>query len=287
MHFMIYADDTQLYTIIEPKATWADTASRIERCFSAISNWMSANCMKLNHDKTEFMIFSRNTDPSTQPWQLHCGDAHLLPTDYVRNLGVAFDSQLRMERHINAIVKTCFYHLRNIGRIRRFISKDACRSLVQAAVTSRLDYANSLLYGVPQYLMDRLQRVQNAAARVVCCIGRRDHITPALVSLHWLPIKSRIEYKILLLTYKTVHDCSPGYIGDMVTKKRRSRGTRSALQNTLEVPATRTVRYGDRSFARAAPQLWNNMPADLRNDSISLPCFKRQLKTLLFRKAYM
>ena len=122
-------------------------------------------------------------DPSSKPRQLHFGDAHLLPTDSVRNLGVVFDSQLRMERHINTLTKTCFYQLSNISRIRRFISKDACRSLVQAAVTSRLNYANSLLYGVPQYLIDRLQRVQNAAARVVCCISRRDHITPALVSL--------------------------------------------------------------------------------------------------------
>ena len=285
MHFMIYADDTQLYSIIEPKSDWPDTASRIERCLIDISNWMSSNCLKLNHDKSEFIIFSRKNDPSSQSWQIQCGDSSLIPRDSVRNLGVIFDSQLQMERHVNNLTKTCFHQLRNISKIRRFINKDACRSLVQAAVTSRLDYANSLLYGVPKYLTDRLQRVQNAAARVVCCISRRDHITPTLVALHWLPVRSRIEYKILLLTFKAMHDCAPSYICGMITQKRRSRSTRSVLENTLEVPNTRTVRYGDRSFTKAAPYLWNKLPATLRNEN-SLEIFKRKLKTYLFVNSY-
>lgn len=287
MKFMMYADDTQMYTLVKPKNNWLDTASRIEQCLNDVSKWMSANCLKLNHGKTEFIIFKNPKTVKSPDWEIHCGNSSLKPVDLVRNLGVTFDSSLRMEQHVNNVTKSCRYHLRNISRIRRFISKDACRSLVQAAITSRLDYANSLLYGAPQFLIDRLQKVQNAAARTVTCANRRDHVSPLLVQLHWLPIPKRIEYKVIILTYKSIHGCGPSYMKDLINVPERLRPTRNQHQNKLTVPRTKCVRFGDRSFRKAAPTLWNNLPTEMRDDSIPFTVFKKKLKTFLFPPSHL
>jgi len=106
----------------------------------------------------------------------------------VKNVGVYFDTSLNMERQINAISKACYYQIRNIGHIKRYITLDACITLAHALITSRLDYGNALLYGLPRTLMTRLQKVQNSSARLVTRTHKREHITPVLNSLHWLPV---------------------------------------------------------------------------------------------------
>ena len=102
-----------------------------------------------------------------------------------------------MESQVASVAKTCYYQIRNIGQIRSFITSDACKILVHALVTSRLDYCNALLYGLPQTMLKRLQRVQNCAARLICRRKKHDHVTPLLKELHWLPIDVRSTYKLL------------------------------------------------------------------------------------------
>ena len=124
----------------------------------------------------------------------------------LKNLGVFLDEHLAMEKQVNAIAKSCFYQIRNIGQIRRYITNAACKTLVQALVTSRLDYVNSLLCGISSALCGRLQRVQNSAARLVTLSRKRDHIITILKELHWLPIEYRPQYKIMMHTYKALND---------------------------------------------------------------------------------
>jgi hypothetical protein len=96
-----------------------------------------------------------------------------------------------MEKQCNAIARSCYFHIRNIGCIRSFISEDACKMLVNTLVTSRLDYGNALLYGITKYVTDKLQRVHNTAVRLITRTKKMDHITPVLIRLHWLPVESR------------------------------------------------------------------------------------------------
>ena len=153
-------------------------------------------------------------------------------------------------------------------------------------MTSHVDYCNSLLYGLPKCQLERVQKVINAAARVVASLRKFDHITPTLIDLHWLPIEQRIEFKILLLTFKALHGKSPAYIKDMIVVDSQCvYGLRSKKATKLMVPKTLCKTLGDRSFAYAAPFLWNKLPNHIRT-ATSLDVFKKSLKTHLFKLSY-
>ena len=144
---------------------------------------------------------------------------------------------------------------------------------------------NALLIGLPNYLIDKLQRVQNCAARIVTGVRKSDHITPILKHLHWLPVKYRIQYKILLLTFKCLSGTAPKYLTDMIVPYNPTRSLRSEKQHLLVQPSSKLCSYGDRAFSVAAPRLWNDLPFLIRSAS-SVSIFKCQLKTHLFKQAF-
>ena len=242
--------------------------------------------LKLYQDKTEVIIFhpKHRANPFAD-MSLTIDNCALPLATQVRNLGVNQDCHLTMEAQVNTICRSCYFHLRNISSIRQYITTDACRTIVQATVTSRLDYANSLLYGLPQNLMGRLQRLQNVAARIITRTPKRDHITPVLLSLHWLPVKYRPKFKILVFTYKALAGTAPMYICELVEQKRPTRTLRSSSRSLLSEPQTRTVTYGERSFRSAAAALWNQLPEHIKQAK-TLQIFQKRLKTYFFREAF-
>ena len=191
-----------------------------------------------------------------------------------------------MVPQVTATSKSAFYHLRKIRLIRKHLTFDLAQLLARAVVTSKLDYCNSLLYDLPKNVIKQLQRVQNAAARVVTLSPKFCHITPVLANLHWLSIYLRIELKILIVTCKTLHGLAPAYIKDLVQSYLPARDLRSSKKNLLVVPVFNINSYGRRAFSVASPLLWNSLPQHIR-DAGSLDIFKRQLKTVLFRRGFL
>ena len=169
----------------------------------------------------------------------------------------------------------------SISRIRKCMSQSNLKRIVNAFVISRIDYCNSILYGLPTAEYEKLQRVQNIAARLITGSSRRDHITPVLKNLHWLPIKSRITFKILLLTYKILNGQSPSYLTSLISSYKPVRSLRSSDHLCVRVPNVMTATYGQRTFSYCAPKLWNSLPKSLK-ESETVTIFKKKLKTFLF-----
>ena len=166
-----------------------------------------------------------------------------------------------------------FYNSRLLFSTRsKHLSHDSSETLIQAFFSSWLDYCNSLLCGLPQVQIDKIQRAQNAAARLIFRQRKFGHITPVLSQLHWLPIKYRIEFKILLMTFKAIHGMAPDYICKLISR-RKSTGysLRSSKKVMLEVPSGKILpTLGGRAFCYAAPKLWNNLPSEISSlDSLS------------------
>ena len=188
-----------------------------------------------------------------------------------------------MKEHVRRIVQAASFAINKIGRLRRFLDSTSTERLVHAFVSSRLDYCNSLLYGLPSSEIDKLQRVQNSAARLVTCVRKCDPIKPVLHELHWLPVRERIIYKIALLTYKALHGMAPSYIAELLSECNPSRNLRSSSQCFLQrLPSVCTSHYSDRSFSVAAPTVWNDLPRHIRT-STSVNSLKTSLKTYLFQ----
>ena len=286
-----YADDTQLYIAIEHSANLHSELLRMEQCVADIRNWMRHNMLKLNDDKTELIVFaSRYNQHLYSDASMMIGNTTVVCEPQVKNLGVIFDQVMSMRQHVNYTSRTARFHLRNISRIRRYIPEESCKLVVQSLVTSRLDYSNGLLYGIPKSAVSILQSVQNSAARIVTKTAPREHITPVLRELHWLPVDRRIEYKILLYAYKALNGLAPEYLCNMVELYAPDRVLRSASQNLLVVPRRKHCQYGMRTFAMAAATLWNSLNVRDRSNRIrgspSLESFKSNLKTLLFKEHF-
>ena len=159
------------------------------------------------------------------------------------------------------------------------------QTLFHAFITSKLDNYNSLLYGLPKFLSDRLQTVQNCAARLVTGSKKYDHVTPLMKQLHWLHISVRIIYEIGLITYKSLNGLALYYIKNMLKPFTPSVNLRSSSKGFLTVPSVRLVNCGERSLSYAAPKLRDELPEYIRK-SESLPIFKTRLKTYLFKQYY-
>ena len=249
---------------------------------------MSSNKLKLNDEKTEALLVSSQHTSFSEPLpdSIKVDDTIIKFSSSVRNLGVIFDSSLSMHQHVQNVCKLAYFELRRISSVRHFLTTDATKTLVCSFVLSRLDYCNGTLSGCPQYLIEKLQKVQNNAARLVLRARKRDHITPLLNSLHWLPISSRIEYKIMSLTYNSLFESGPTYLSDLMHLYTPGRQLRSSSDTrTLCLPSYRTKSYGQRRFSVQSPLLWNTLPSSLRHTQSS-NSFKSHLKTHLFKKAF-
>ncbi len=276
-HF--YADDTQLYLSFRPDDP--TVAARISGCLADISAWMKEHHLQLNLAKTELLVFPA-TPTLQHDFTIQLGSSTITPSASVRNLGVIFDDQLTFKEHIAKTARSCRFALHNIRKIRPFLTEHAAQLLVQALVISRLDYCNALLAGLPSNTIKPLQMIQNAAARLVFNEPKRAHVTPLFISLHWLPVAARIQFKTLMLAYRTTTGSAPTYFHSLLRIYIPSRSLRSASERRLMVPSQRGSKSLSRTFSFTVPGRWNDLPTPIRNAG-SLSIFKQQLKTHLFQ----
>lgn len=236
------------------------------KCVNAVADWMSANRLQLNCDKTEFMwLTTARNQHRLPPSGPLIGSTVFPPSSSVRDLGVFTDQELTMRTHVQRTASRCFATLRQLRSIRRCVPTSFFQSLVSALVLSRLDYCNSLLIDLPSTLLQRLQSVQNAAARLIYNLRRCDHISEALISLCWLRVPERIMFKVAMLTYRALHGTAPPYLASFtcVADMPHRHKLRSASTEQIDVPFFRLSTVGGRAFPVAGAKVWNSLPTDV------------------------
>jgi hypothetical protein len=249
----------------------------VGKCIDNVADWMNENFLKINQDKTEMILFH----PKSLQHRVIIGGTFIGKecirfSKVVKNVGVMLDNNLTLDKHVNNLVSYTFKLLKNIGRIRNIISNKQTEMLVHSVSTSRLDYCNSLFINMSKSNLFKLQKVQNASARLVVRKSKRQSVTGVMKEMHWLRVESRIIFKILLLVYKCVTgQCSKNL---NITYKKHNCRPQDYLQ--LETKRVKT-NYGKRTFDYVGPRLWNSLPLHMRMEE-DIEKYKKQLKTLLF-----
>ena len=270
-----YADDHQVVFAFRIQFQYHALCHLLPKCLDLISQFMSSHFLKLNASKSNLLIFSpQNLRDQVYIDKVYLGSNLFIPVSFeALNLGVKLDYQLTFSPQISMLLAQSYKLLSNIGTIRKYLTVSDVRCLVNAIIVSRLDNCNSLLYGIPEYEINRLQKLQNSCARLIYSRKKFDHVGDLFKELHWLPVKQRIIFKILMFVFKIFLEMAPLYLKDCITICN--------LDNrVLYVPKTRTV-YGDRAFSNCAPRLWNALPDNLRNCD-TLQYFKSHVKHHLF-----
>ena len=278
----MYADDTQLYQSCS-KFDIDGLVTTMGNCINGVQSWMIDNKLKMNEEKTEILLCNSLCKIEIEKIPNITIGSNVIPYGAkAKNLGVFFDENLNMEPQINSLCKQMFCELRRIGQISHLLDMNSVKTLISAFLFSRLDYCNSLLVNLSDKMIEKLQRFQNRAARLVLRRSTFDHVTPMLHELHWLPVRARLDYKIAVLCYKSLNKTGPVYLKDLLHNYSPMRQLRSASQVLLTVPKVNYKTVGERSFSYYAPKLWNSLPLDLRSLT-SEQTFKKSLKTYLFR----
>ena len=287
-----FTDDLQLQMSAPPDEI-SELLHSMQSCVSDVKAWATANMLKLNDNKTELMLVTSKitnliTHLHSQPTSITIGNAQIPYRQSVNNLGLTLDCHLTMNVYSYNIARTCYFELRHLASILRFLTSTATATLVSAFVLSRIDYCSSLLFGSTHDVTSHLQRIQNYAARVILRLPKSSSIAIHLESLHWLPVKVRNTYKIACLCYHCHSSTAPSYVADMLQKKPSHTCNARFIYYTMSLlnrPAHSEATLGDRSFSFASSSVWNSVPNDVRC-ALSLSSFKSRLKTYLFRSVY-
>ena len=249
----------------------------VVNCIDRIVTWSHAHFMKINPEKTELMLlYPSSLSREVIIKGVLLEDQCIRFSEKVKNVGVWIDCNLTLNKHVNSIISHSYKLLKDIGRVKKYISRSDLEKIVHAVISSRLDYCNSLLMNTSQINLQKYQKLQNAAARLILGRRRRDSATAALRELHWLNVEARITFKVILLVYKILHGLSTNTI-DLQYKSFNGRSTDYLM---LHTPNFKT-KYGKRLFVFNGTRLWNALPAEMRMEE-DVVSFKKRLKTLLF-----
>ena len=269
-----YADDNNALQSFSLHFQFDLITSQLPKLMSQIKDWMNEHFLKINPDKTEIIVFLPE----------HMQDKRLINgaflegecirfSNTVKCLGVNLDRSLNMEHHVNTTVSLCYKLLGDVACVRHLLSVEDTESLVHSIVGSRLDFSNSLLYGINKNVIQKYQHVQNYAARIISKRNKRQSVSDVLKNLHWLPIEKRIIFKLLTFTYKILNGMAPECFASFISIRDHD----SLLLHNVYFNSP----HGRRSFTYTAPRFWNALPPHIRS-SASIDIFKRLTKHYLF-----
>ena len=277
-----FADDHQLYCSFSTNNQVYMLGNNIVHVLHEVQKWMNCFFLKLNQQKTKIMVFAPK-----RLKKLIKVNGLLLENECIRfpsvakNLGVLLDSELTFKDQISQCAKNCYMTIRKISSIKSFLGTNQRKILLTSLVLSQLDYCNAILYNVNNVYLNQLQRVQNCAVKLI--FNRRKYdsgLTNLFNSLHWLKVKQRITFKVLLLVHKCIYCQSPVYLNNLLTITNNFIRT----GNIVSIKVNYSSSNG--AFSVCAPKLWNGLPTSIKLESSTI-LFKRKLKTHLFNDGFV
>ena len=285
----VYADDTQMYISFE-KCSILSTVIDVEHCLREIKVWMANNFLKINEEKTKFMVISSNND-LLQVFMDLCisfsGNVICPSLDAV-NLGVNFDSTMTIKSYINSIVSRGYSQLGNFWKSASKLNVDNKLQLVSSYILPLIDYCNITFLAASKLHTGKLQKLLNSAIRFIFNLSGKKYrlnITPYMKKLHILPVEYRVKYKVSLFVFKCFHSIAPTYLQELI----QPTVSFSHLRSSNDVYALETIvpksLYVEGTFSFSAPITWNALPLEVKS-SPTLECFKKRLKTHYFMKYY-
>ena len=273
-----YADDHQLLKGFNLIFQVEVLVEGIQETFDVIENWMRENFLKLNSDKTQIMIVA----PEAILKDIKINGTFINGkcirfVNSAKNLGVYFDSTLSMDVQVQKVVSSCFSTIRLLSRIKHFLITEQLQLLVCSLVLSVIDYCNILYYGMSNENLKKLQIVRISAARLACKVNIYDRVPSEELfrRLHWLKVRERIAYKVLVVVDKCVYGNAPSDVKDLVRFSQSNRTKKLEVRPCLG-------EMGNRAFSVCGPRLWNCLPTELRMNG-NREDFKKKLKTYLFK----
>ena len=265
-----------------------NTMRDLESCAERIKNWMDGNRLKMNDSKSEFIMFGSNkmlTKCTTA--DMNINGTRVKKQKVIRYLGVWMDEVLSFKYHVKMKCKSAMFNLVWIKRLRPSLTVEAANILVMGLVISHLDFANSILIGVPDVTIKQLQCVQNIAAKVVFQADKYASPKECMKNLHWLPVHKRVEHKLLTIVYKCIKGIAPDYLQELLKKHVPIRPGLCSGNSSIKLVVPRVTRhtFAARSFSVCGPRLWNSLPADI-TAAPTVDQFKKKLKTYMFKQIY-
>lgn len=277
-----YADDNSGLRVFTSAFQTQALTTSIADCLSNVKSWMDSHFLKLNESKSEIIVFGDEDfkrSVNISGTFTNSGEC-IRFSQCIKYLGVFLDRSLYLDTHVNRVVSSCYHHLRGISSIRRFLSQAQAEQLIHAFISSKLDMCNALFFGLSKWHLAKLQRVQNAALRIVLQKKKRESVSNSLKALHWLTIEQRVLFKVLLLIFKCLNDMGPLPLTNLLVPVYKYDDYSPAIR-LHEGTFRANTAHGKRAFAFYAPRVWNCLPDDLRS-CCKTETFKRLLKTYIF-----
>ena len=283
-----YADDNSGYQVFSLSSESNTFNNVIPACIDQLKSWMNDYFLKINEGKTKIIVFARpvfHLNLSQTNVTLQNGDVITI-TDRIKYLGFYFDKFLSLTSHVNKVASHCYQLLKTARKLRKYITQSQMESIVHCIISSRIDYCNILLFGAQKVnCVNKLQRVQNSASKVVLKKGRLQGCpsTQRLEILHWLPVEKRIVFKALVIIFKCFIGSAPILVSSLLVRKFPESTIddddyNCDFDDRLFYP---NLSIGRRAFRFYAPRIWNALPMHLR-ESPNINIFKRKLKTYLW-----
>ena len=258
-----YVDDSKLYLSFPIKYV-SEVMWNINEDLSKITAWCCHNSLLTNPDKTKVLVLGTSKMLQRLPDDFHVTllDKRITPTISARDLGIQFDSTLSFNEHIANTVSTCIAILCQINRVKHLFDPRMLESIISSLVFSKLYYCSNVWSSTSKKNIERLQKVQNFAARIITGTQKYEHITPILKQLNWLPVSDMLKYFVGVLAFKCLNGLAPDYLNSYFQERLSLHDRNTRNKQKLNIPAYRSA-AGQRTFEYRGVSLWNSLPCNI------------------------